>query len=111
MIRTAIFCLLVASPLAAVPAAAGQGSDKTVSATAEVRTAEAYTRVSPDEGGAYIELAQAYMRADRPVDAAAAYRRALTLDNEMMQTRLGDDVWSHKVAADALARLPQLSVR
>ena len=83
----------------------------TARADADVRSAEALTRVLPKDGGAYIELAQAYVRADRPADAAAAYRRALSLDNSMMETRTGDSVWSHNIARAALVRFPQMTAR
>ncbi len=112
MLKTVLFCLLVAAPLAAVPAAAAPNNGQIdARVAAEVRSAEALTRVSPNDGGAYIELAQAYARADRPVDAAAAYRRALVLDNEMMQTKSGDEVWSRNVARTALANYPQMTSR
>jgi len=115
MIKTVLISLLVASPLAAVPAAAasndGQMTALVTARDADVRSAEALTRVTPKDGGAYIELAQAYVRADRPADAAAAYRRALTLDNEMMETKTGDSIWSRNVARAALVRFPQMSSR
>jgi DNA-binding SARP family transcriptional activator len=115
MIKTVIFSLLVAAPLAAVPAAAASNDGQTTALVtardSDVRSAEALTRVAPKDGGAYIELAQAYVRADRPADAAAAYRRALTLDNEMMETKTGDSIWSRNVARAALVRFPQMSSR
>jgi len=115
MIKTVILSLLVASPLAAVPAAAASNDGQTTALVtardSDVRSAEALTRIAPKDGGAYIELAQAYLRADRPADAAAAYRRALTLDNEMMETKTGDSIWSRNVARAALVRFPQMSSR
>ncbi len=116
MIKTVLLSLLVAAPLAATPAAAASNDGQntaivTTRADSDVRSAEALTRVAPKDGGAYIELAQAYLRADRPVDAAAAYRRALTLDNEMMETKTGDAIWSRNVARAALVRFPQMSAR
>lgn len=100
--------LLVAAPLAAVPAAA---SDNATAKNAAVITLEKYTRVAPSDGGAYIELANAYMRANRPVEAAAAYRHALQLDNVMMVLPNGDSIWSHEVARTALARVQELTAR
>ena len=115
MIKTVILSLLVAAPLTAVPAAAASNDGQTTALVtardSDVRSAEALTRVAPRDGGAYIELAQAYVRADRPADAAAAYRRALTLDNEMMETKTGDSIWSRNVARAALVRFPQMSSR
>ena len=115
MIKTVLLSLLVASPLAAVPAAAASNDGQTTALVtardADVRSAEALTRIAPKDGGAYIELAQAYLRADRTADAAAAYRRALTLDNEMMETKTGDSIWSRNVARAALVRFPQMSSR
>lgn len=115
MIKTVILSLLVAAPLAAVPAAAASNDGQTTALVtardSDVRSAEALTRVAPKDGGAYIELAQAYLRADRTADAAAAYRRALTLDNEMMETKTGDAIWSRNVARAALVRFPQMSSR
>jgi Flp pilus assembly protein TadD len=115
MIKTVLLSLLVASPLAAVPAAAASNDGQTTALVtardSDVRSAEALTRIAPKDGGAYIELAQAYLRADRTADAAAAYRRALTLDNEMMETKTGDSIWSRNVARAALVRFPQMSSR
>jgi DNA-binding SARP family transcriptional activator len=115
MIKTVILSLLVAAPLAAVPAAAASNDGQTTALVtardSDVRSAEALTRIAPKDGGAYIELAQAYLRADRTADAAAAYRRALTLDNEMMETKTGDAIWSRNVARAALVRFPQMSSR
>jgi Flp pilus assembly protein TadD len=115
MIKTVFLSLLVVAPLAAVPAAAasddGTTTARITARDADVRSAEALTRVAPKDGGAYIELAQAYVRADRPADAAAAYRHALILDNEMMETKTGDSIWSRNVARAALVRFPQMSAR
>ena len=115
MIKTVILSLLVAAPLTAVPAAAASNDGQTTALVtardSDVRSAEALTRIAPKDGGAYIELAQAYLRADRTADAAAAYRRALTLDNEMMETKTGDSIWSRNVARAALVRFPQMSSR
>lgn len=116
MLKTVILSLLVAAPLAATPAAAASNDGQntatvTARADSDVRSAEALTRVLPRDGGAYIELAQAYVRADRPADAAAAYRHALSLDNSMMETRTGDSVWSHNIARAALVRFPQMTAR
>jgi hypothetical protein len=102
--------LLVAAPLA-VPAAAAQTNTATAQPAAEVRSLETYTNVAPRDGGAFIELAQAYMRDNRPAEAAVAYRRALTLNDVMLVTPAGDSIWSHKVARLALARVAQFSSR
>lgn len=110
MIRMVITSLLVAAPLA-VPAAASPKDTAIAQNAAEVRSLETYTSVAPNDGGAFIELAQAYMRNDRPAEAAVAYRRALTLDNVMLTTPTGDSIWSHNVARLALARVTQFSAR
>lgn len=92
--------IVAASLLAAaalIPTAAFAQTD------AGIQSAETRAQLSPRDGGAQIELAQAYRNANRPADAVVAYRRALTLDNEMMETRNGDSIWSHKVAKLALA--------
>jgi hypothetical protein len=107
MIRTVIISLLVAAPLA-VPAAAAP-KDAAAQNAAEVRSLETYTSVAPRDGGAFIELAQAYMRDNRPEQAAVAYRKALTLDDVMLVTPSGDSIWSHKVARLALVRVTQFS--
>jgi DNA-binding SARP family transcriptional activator len=60
-------------------------------------------RVSPRDGGAYAELANAYVRAGRMSDAIAAYRKVLALDNVMLETPRGDAIWSHQLARKALA--------
>jgi cytochrome c-type biogenesis protein CcmH/NrfG len=78
------------------PASASAQSSTTV-ASLEQRAS-----VKPNDGGTQIELAQAYAQANRPGDAARAYKRALQLDNEMMETGHGDAIWSHQVAKLAL---------
>jgi cytochrome c-type biogenesis protein CcmH/NrfG len=110
MFKTVMLSLLVAAPLAAAPAAANP-SDKATAQNAAVSTLENYTRVAPSDGGAFIELAQAYTRANRPVEATAAYRRALELDNVMMVTSTGDSVWSHQIARAALSRVQEVTAR
>jgi len=79
--------------------------------TDAVRSVEASAQVDPRDGGAQIELANAYVRAGRTGDAATAYRRALTLDNVMLETRTGDSIWSHQVARHMLASGPVLAAR
>ena len=83
----------------------------TSSTAAAVKSAEAYARVSPDDGGTQIELAAAYQRAGRTADANTTFRRALTLENAMLETPTGDSVWSHQVARQALARDAALAAR
>lgn len=58
--------------------------------------------MAPSDAGATIELANAYWRAGRHAEAREAYRRALTLNNEMLETRGGDAVWSRQVARTML---------
>jgi len=53
----------------------------------------------------------AYMQVGRYADAAAAYRRALATDNEMMETPSGDTIWSHDVARKMLAHEVLLTAR
>ena len=65
---------------------------------------ETVARLSPSDGGAQIELAGAYARAGRVAEAKNALRRALTLDNMMLETSSGDAIWSHEVARRALSR-------
>jgi len=109
-------CLLVAAPLS-VPAVAAPNGDQPTSAriaarqAQELKTLEAVAHRSATDGGAYIELAGAYMRAGRPADATIAYRRALVLDNAMLETPSGDAVWSHAIAQRALGRDVQLTAR
>jgi hypothetical protein len=110
MIRMVIISLLVAAPLA-VPAAAAPKDTAILQNAAEVRSLETYTSVAPRDGGAFIELAQAYMRDNRPDQAAVAYRRALALDNVMLVTSAGDSIWSHQVARLALAQVTQFSAK
>lgn len=76
-----------------------------------VQSLESATRIAPRDGGAVIELAAAYQRAGRVADANTAFRRALTLDNAMLETPTGDAVWSHQVARKALARDVALTLR
>ena len=78
---------------------------------AGVRSLEAATRISPNDGGTAIELAAAYQRAGRMADANTTFRRALTLDNAMLETPTGDSVWSYEVARRALSRDVALTAR
>jgi cytochrome c-type biogenesis protein CcmH/NrfG len=110
MIRTVIFSLLVAAPLA-VPAAAAPKDTAVARNAVDVRSLETFTSVAPRDGGAFIELAQAYMRDNRPAEAATAYRRALNLDNVMMQSPTGDSIWSHQVARRSLSRVAEFTSR
>jgi len=109
MLKTALFalCVTVALPAIAAPA----GGQATAKMAADIRISESRTRVTPADSGDYIELAQAYLRAGRTGDAVFAYRSALARDNVMMLTKNGDSIWSHEVARDALAILPQLASR
>ena len=104
MAKLIALALLVAAPLSAPAVAAPVPAGS-------VATLEAVTRVNPADGGAAIELAQAYLRADRPGEAATTYRRALALDNVMLETPSGDSVWSHQVARKALSTATVLSSR
>ena len=70
---------------------------------------EAGARINSADGGALTELAGAYWRAGRLTDAVAAYRRVLMLDNVMLETRVGDAVWSHGNARQALARAIEMT--
>lgn len=105
MFRRIAFCLLVAAPLSA-PAVAAPGDP-----SQQVRSLEAATRLTPRDGGNFIELAQAYNRANRPADAREAYRHALALDNMMLETPTGDAIWSHEVAKSALGNEVKLTAR
>lgn len=69
-----------------------------------VTSLETAARYSPNDGGAHAELASAYYQAGRTSDAAAAYRRVLSLDNVMLETRAGDAIWSHQVARHMLQK-------
>jgi cytochrome c-type biogenesis protein CcmH/NrfG len=97
--RSIAICLLAAAAVAAPATAFAQSAPATTLASYETRA-----QLAPRDGGTQIELAQAYLRAGRTADAAQAYRAALKLDNEMMETRTGDSIWSHQVATAALAR-------
>ena len=76
-----------------------------------IRVLEDETRRAPRDGGAAIELAAAYQRAGRTADADTAFRRALTLDNAMLETPTGDAIWSHAVARRALTHDTALASR
>ena len=104
MFKKIALALLVAAPLSAPAVAAPAVSDS-------VTTQEAVARLHPNDCGSAIELAQAYLRADRPGEAANTYRRALTLDNVMLETPTGDSIWSHQVARQALPHATALSSR
>jgi predicted TPR repeat methyltransferase len=77
--------------------------------SAQAISMEQTVRVSPRDGGAYAELANAYLRAGRMSDAIAAYRQVLALDNVMLETTRGDAIWSHEVARKALANTAMLT--
>ena len=76
-----------------------------------VRSLEAAAQLAPHDGGTAIELAAAYQRAGRMADANTTFRRALTLDNAMLETPTGDSVWSYQVARRALSRDVALTAR
>lgn len=116
MNRMIALSLLVLAPLSA-PAVAAPLDNQPAAERAAAQDARALqaletaARLSPDDGGARIELAYAYLRAGRVVDAANAYHRALALDNVMLETKTGDAIWSHQVARQALAGEMLLSAR
>lgn len=103
--KAAFFGIVVAT---ATPAFADTPSAKLA---ADIRIQESRNQVAPADSGDYVELAQAYLRAGRVGDAATAYRAALKQDNEMMLTKTGDSVWSHEIARNALALIPQYAAR
>lgn len=90
--------VLIALALCAAPTFAEAREDM----AATVRSREAAVRVEPQNSGAQIELAAAYQRAGRAVEARATLHRALALDNVMLETPNGDPVWSHEEARRAL---------
>ena len=96
-LKYAIAILVAAAAVA--PAAAAASRDP----AADVRSLEAVAKLSPNDGGVAIELAAAYRSAGRAADANTALRRALVLDNAMLETPTGDSVWSHQVARQALS--------
>lgn len=102
-----IACGMLAAGLLPVSALAASSNDSAVA----IRSLETVARMSPGDGGAAVELAAAYQRAGRAADANTAFRRALTLDNMMLETPTGDAVWSHQVARQALARDTALTAR
>ena len=109
MLKTALFALCIA---AAMPAMADPADGQaTAKLAADIRISESRTQIAPADSGDYIELAQTYLRAGRTGDAVFAYRAALTRDNMMMVTKTGDSIWSHQVARDALALMPQMASR
>ena len=104
MIRTLALGLVAVASFSTVAVAAPRSADA-------MRSVEASAEVDPRDGGAQIELANAYARAGRSGEAATVYRRALTLDNVMLETRTGDAIWSHQVARHMLASGPVLASR
>jgi hypothetical protein len=104
MAKVAIFSIFTAA-MVATPASAGPVDN---SSSQAISLAE-YVRVSPRDGGAYAELAAAYVRDGRMSDAIAAYRHVLALDNVMLETPRGDAIWSHEVARKALANTATLT--
>jgi tetratricopeptide (TPR) repeat protein len=66
-------------------------------------------QITPRDGGAYAELANAYARAGQMQEAMTAYRRVLALDNVMLETPTGNSIWSHEVARKALASTATLT--
>ena len=115
MIKNIAICLLVAAPLSAPAVAApldGQAMQQVTAQTAvDIKNLETVTRVSPTDGGSYIELAGAYLRAGRTADAMRAFHRAMALDNVMMETPTGDSIWSHQIASKALRHEVTLTSR
>lgn len=76
-----------------------------------VQALEVAAKISPSDGGAAVELANAYWRTGRTAEAYDTYRRALALNNVMLETKLGDAIWSHEVARRALAHQVRLTAR
>jgi cytochrome c-type biogenesis protein CcmH/NrfG len=107
MMITKYASILVLAATLATPVLAAPKSDP----AAMVSGKESVVRLSPGDGGAYIELAAAYQRAGRAADANNAFRQALALDNVMLETPTGDAIWSHEVARGALARTVSLTSR
>jgi cytochrome c-type biogenesis protein CcmH/NrfG len=107
MTRSIALCILAAAAVAAPATASAQSAP----ATTTLASYETRAQLAPRDGGTQIELAQAYLRANRTADAAVAYRRALALDNEMMDTGHGDSIWSHQVASTMLARITTVATR
>lgn len=103
--KSAIAILVAAAAVA--PAAAAPARNP----AAAVHSLEVELQMSPRDGGVAIELAAAYQRSGRMADANTALRRALTLDNAMLETPTGDAVWSHQVAKRALAGTVTLTSR
>lgn len=104
MIRTFALGLVAATALSGAATAAPPTADA-------VRSTQAMAQLSPRDGGAQIELANALVRAGRADEAAKYYRRAMALDNVMLETRSGDAIWSHQVATHMLGNAPQLAAR
>ncbi|WP_232280273.1 hypothetical protein [Sphingomonas sp. PAMC 26605] len=103
--KFAIAILVAAAAVA--PAAASPARNP----AAAVHSLEVESQMSPRDGGVAIELAGAYQRSGRIADANTALRRALTLDNTMLETPTGDAIWSHQVAKRALAGTVTLTSR
>lgn len=104
MVRTFALGLVAVATLSGAASAAPQTADA-------VRASEAVAQLSPRDGGAQIELANALVRVGRADEAAKYYRRAMALDNVMLETRNGDAIWSHQVATHMLGNAPQLASR
>jgi predicted TPR repeat methyltransferase len=104
MIKVASFWVFVAASIS-TPVLAGPVDNFSAQAISMEQT----VRISPRDGGAYAELANAYVRAGRMSDAIVAYRQVLALDNVMLETPRGDAIWSHEVAHKALANTATLT--
>lgn len=111
MNKLIVLGLLVAAPLSAPAVAAPNGNQAPADTAGAIQSMETYTRAAPNDGGAFIELASSYVRAGRMPDAFAAYRRALALDNVMLEMPNGDAIWSHEVAKRALDHEQLLTAR
>jgi hypothetical protein len=105
--------MMVMAAALAGPALASGNSDVTGSSdivvTGKVASMEAAARLSPWDGGALSDLANAYLTAGRMQDAMMVYRRVLAIDNVMLESRNGDAIWSHEVARTVLAQAPHFS--
>lgn len=106
MTKSAIFASIAA--LSLTPPAIAGPVDNSADQVASLMQA---VRVTPRDGGAYTELANAYVRAGQTQEAQATYRRVLSLDNVMLETATGDAVWSHEIARKALAQSVTLPSR
>ncbi len=116
MTKYLVIALLAATPLSAVAAVdpvdnyAANDITKARYALAITQLERDYARRPGDES-ILLNLALAYRQSGRSVEAAALYRKVLSMQDYELDTTSGKPVWAHDVARRALGERVVLTSR